>query len=403
LDFKEFSFDERVQEGVEAIGFEKATPVQEQVIPMILEGHDVIASAQTGTGKTAAFLLPIIHKIITSEQNSHQVKALIIVPTRELAVQIDQQMEGFSYFTPVSSIAVYGGTDGTSFAQEKKALSKGADVIIGTPGRLIAHLIMGYVNISELKYLILDEADRMLDMGFFEDIMKIISYLPEKRQNLLFSATMPQKIRTLAKKVLTEPKEVNIAMSKPAEKILQIAYVVYKNQKIPLVSYLLQSKQLRSVLIFCSTKISAKELSATLKKKGIKVADIHSDLTQEKREEALRGFKARRINVLVATDILSRGIDIEDIDLVINFDVPNDGEDYIHRIGRTARAEADGVAITLIDEKSQGSFMEIEELLGNPVHKAQMPKELGEAPEYKPRKRRPFQNRRFSGKKKFKR
>ena len=402
MDFKTFSFDKRLEEGIDAIGFEEATPIQEQVIPMILNGDDVIASAQTGTGKTAAFLLPIIHKIISGEENHHQVKGLIIVPTRELAVQIDQQMEGFSYFTPVSSIAVYGGTDGISYAQEKKALSDGADVIIGTPGRLIAHFNMGYVKVSDLKYLILDEADRMLDMGFYDDIMKIISYLPEKRQNLMFSATMPNKIRTLAKKVLSNPKEVNIAMSKPAEKILQIAYVVYSKQKIPLVSYLLQSKQLRSVLIFCSTKISAKELAKTLKKKGIKVADIHSDLTQDKREDALRSFKARRINVLVATDILSRGIDIEDIDLVINFDVPNDGEDYIHRIGRTARAEADGVAITLIDEDSQYKFLEIEELLGHPLHKSQVPQELGETPEYNPKKRRPFQKRRFP-RKKFKR
>jgi len=402
LDFKTFSLDKRLEEGIDTIGFEEATPIQEQVIPMILNGDDVIASAQTGTGKTAAFLLPIIHKIISGEENHHQVKGLIIVPTRELAVQIDQQMEGFSYFTPVSSIAVYGGTDGISYAQEKKALSDGADVIIGTPGRLIAHFNMGYVKVSDLKYLILDEADRMLDMGFYDDIMKIISYLPKKRQNLMFSATMPNKIRTLAKKVLSNPKEVNIAMSKPAEKILQIAYVVYSKQKIPLVSYLLQSKQLRSVLIFCSTKISAKELAKTLKKKGIKVADIHSDLTQDKREDALRSFKARRINVLVATDILSRGIDIEDIDLVINFDVPNDGEDYIHRIGRTARAEADGVAITLIDEDSQYKFLEIEDLLGHPLHKSQVPQELGETPEYNPKKRRPFQKRRFP-RKKFKR
>jgi superfamily II DNA/RNA helicase len=399
MEFKEFSLDERLLEGIDAIGFTEATPIQEQVIPLIMQGDDVIASAQTGTGKTAAFLLPVIHKIIT-EKHDDQVKALIIVPTRELAVQIDQQMEGFSYFTPVSSIAVYGGTGGESFAQEKKALSKGADVIIGTPGRLIAHLNMGYVNISELKYLILDEADRMLDMGFFDDIMKIISYLPEKRQNLLFSATMPQKIRMLAKKVLHNPKEVSIAMSKPAEKILQLAYVVYKKQKIPLVAYLLQSKQLRSVLIFCSTKSSTKEVAKTLKKKGLKVADIHSDLDQTKREEALRAFKARRINVLVATDILSRGIDIEDIDLVINFDVPNDGEDYIHRIGRTARAEADGVAITLIDEDSQRDFADIEKLLGESVYKSQVPKEMGDAPEYNPGKRRPYQNRRFGGKKK---
>lgn len=399
MDFKAFSFDERLEEGIDAIGFQKATPIQEQVIPLIMNGQDVIASAQTGTGKTAAFLLPIIHKIITGEQD-HQVKALIIVPTRELAVQIDQQMEGFSYFTPVSSIAVYGGTDGTSYTQEKKALSDGADVIIGTPGRLISHFNMGYVKVSELKYLILDEADRMLDMGFYDDIMKLISYLPKKRQTLMFSATMPNKIRTLAKTVLSNPNEISIAMSKPAEKILQIAYVVYSNQKIPLVSYLLQTKKLRSVLIFCSTKLSTKQLSSTLKKKGINVADIHSDLKQEERENALRSFKARRINVLVATDILSRGIDIEDIDLVINFDVPNDGEDYIHRIGRTARAEADGVAITLIDENSQGKFLEIEELLGETLHKSQVPKELGESPEYKPGKRKPFVKRGWTKKKK---
>ena len=385
MKFKEFKLDPRVLEGIEAIGYETATPVQEQAIPVILEGKDIIASAQTGTGKTAAFLLPVIHKIIAAKSDEH-IKALVIVPTRELAMQIDQQMEGFSYFTSVSSIAVYGGTDGTSFSQEKQALSEGADVIIGTPGRLIAHLIMGYVKVQELDYLILDEADRMLDMGFYDDIVRIISYLPEKRQNLMFAATMPGKIRLLAKKVLNNPLEINIAVSKPVEKILQLAYIVYTNQKIPLVKHILQSKKLQSVLIFCSTKISTKELGKVLKQTGLATEQIHSDLGQKDRENVLLKFKNRELNILVATDILSRGIDIEDIDLVINFDVPNDGEDYIHRIGRTARAKSDGIAITIVNEKEQRRFLSIEELLGNPVYKAKVPDQLGATPAYSPGK-----------------
>lgn len=385
MNFKEFNFNSGLLEGINAIGYETATPVQEQTIPPILQGRDVIAAAQTGTGKTAAFLLPIIHKILASKQDEH-IKALVVVPTRELAMQIDQQMEGFSYFTAVSSIAVYGGTDGSSFSQEKQALSEGADVIIGTPGRLIAHLNMGYVKIKSLEYLILDEADRMLDMGFNDDIMKIISYLPKKRQNLLFAATMPGKIRELTRKILNNPVEVNIAISKPVEKVLQTAYIVYDNQKIPLVKHLLKSKRLQSVIIFCSTKSSTKELSKHLKKNGLSSDEIHSDLDQKNREKVLLEFKSRKLNILVATDILSRGIDIEDIDLVINYDVPNDGEDYIHRIGRTARAEAEGIAITFVNEKEQNRFLEIEELLGEPVHKAKVPEQLGDTPSYNPRK-----------------
>jgi superfamily II DNA/RNA helicase len=379
LNFKEFDFDPVLLEGIEAMGYSKATPIQEQVIPLIIEGKDVMASAQTGTGKTAAFLLPVIHKIISSKQDDF-IKVLIIVPTRELAVQIDQHMEGLSYFTKVSNIAVYGGTDGASFSREKQALSEGADIVIGTPGRLIAHLNMGYVKVNTLKYLILDEADRMLDMGFFDDIMKIISYLPEKRQNLLFAATMPGKIRELIRKVLNNPQEINISVSKPAEKVLQVAYRVYENQKIGLVKHLLQGKKLRSVLIFCSTKSKAKQLSKEIKVTGSTIGEIHSDLEQKERETVLMNFKNRSLNILVATDILSRGIDIEDIDLIINYDVPNDGEDYIHRIGRTARAEAEGIAITLISEKEYRKFLQIEELLGKPVAKSVLPSHLGEAP-----------------------
>ncbi|MTI22729.1 DEAD/DEAH box helicase [Fulvivirga sp. RKSG066] len=386
MKFEDIGLNEKLVEGINAIGFKETTEVQEKAIPVILQNKDVIASAQTGTGKTAAFLLPVINKILQNNSNDRHIGALVIVPTRELAVQIDQQMEGLSYYTQVSSIAVYGGGDGSSFNREKKALSQGADVIIGTPGRLIAHLNMGYVKIDQLDCLVLDEADRMLDMGFHDDIMKIISYLPKKRQNLLFSATMPNKIRDLAKKILHEPEEISIAISKPAERIAQAAFVVYDNQKIPLAKHLLTAKKLQSVIIFCSTKTSAKQLNKELVKLGLSSKDIHSDLDQVEREHVLREFKNRKLNILVATDILSRGIDVEDIDLVINYDVPNDGEDYIHRIGRTARAAAKGVAFTFINEKEQNRFLQIEELLGAPVIKAKNPQSVGTGPEYKPRK-----------------
>ena len=283
MNFSDFGFNPDLMEGISAMGFEKPTPIQEQAIPAILEGKDIIGSAQTGTGKTAAFLLPVIQNIIASREAS-KTRALVIVPTRELAQQIDQQMEGFSYFTPVSSIAVYGGGDGSIFAQEKKALTEGTEVVICTPGRMIAHLNNNYVKFDSLKYLILDEADRMLDMGFFEDIMKIIQYLPKQRQNLMFAATMPDEIRKLARKVLHQPVELNIAVSKPAEKILQVAYVVYESQKLPLVTHLLKGRDLKSVIVFCSTKLSAKQLGRQLKREGLKAQDIHSDLDQKERE-----------------------------------------------------------------------------------------------------------------------
>lgn len=383
MNFNEFGFDTRLLEGIEAMGFETATEIQVKAIPVILAGKDLIGSAQTGTGKTAAFLLPIANELLFLHENK-QIKALIIVPTRELAVQIDQHMEGLSYFTSVSSIAVYGGTDGATFSKERQALIDGADVVVCTPGRMIAHLNMGYVNFDGLQYLVIDEADRMLDMGFVDDIMKIISYLPEQRQTLMFSATMPNEIRYLAKKVLTNPEEINIAMSKPAEKIMQLAYVVYEKQKVPLLRYILQSAGNHIVLVFCSRKSSAKELARELKKLGLIAEDIHSDLEQDDREKLLMRFKNRELKILIATDILSRGIDVENIDMVINFDLPHDGEDYIHRIGRTARAEESGVAITFISQKEQHKFAEIEKMLEKPVYKGVVPVQFGEAPSYNP-------------------
>ena len=382
MKFTEFGFDERLMEGIEASNYQDATAVQEQVIPFILKDKDIIASAQTGTGKTAAFLLPIINKILTEPSNVDAITALVIVPTRELAIQIAQHLEGLSYFTNVSSIAVYGGGDGHAFVQEKKALSQGADFVVCTPGKMMAHIKMGYVKLQELKYLILDEADRMLDMGFYDDIMFIIKQLPAKRQNLLFSATMPPKIRTLARTILNKPEEVNISLSKPPEKIIQQAYLVYDAQKIPLILHLLKEKVFKAVLIFCSSKLSVKELTRTLKRNKINAGEIHSDLDQDLRE-----------------DILSRGIDIDNIDLVINYDVPHDGEDYVHRIGRTARAEADGTAYTLVSLKEQRKFMAIEKLIGKEVTKMGIPADLGEQPDYNATNSKPFNQ---GNKRKFK-
>jgi ATP-dependent RNA helicase RhlE len=316
-----------------------------------------------------------------------QVSALIIVPTRELAIQIAQHVEGLSYFTNISSIAVFGGNDGSNFINEKKALQMGADIVVATPGRMIAHLNMGYVALKGLQFLVLDEADRMLDMGFQDDISKIISFLPVKRQTLLFSATMPDKIRQLARAILQKPVEINIAISKPPEKIIQRAFVIYDSQKLPLVKYLLKNTQFKSVLIFCSRKQSVKQLAKELERSRFVIGEMHSDLEQSDREAVLSKFTAGRLPILVATDILSRGIDIDTIDLVINYDVPHDGEDYVHRIGRTARAEAEGMAFTLIGEKEQNRFASIEALLGKPVEKAVVSGELGPTPIYQPRGR----------------
>ena len=385
--FTDFNFDSNLLEGIEASGYETATPVQEKVIPAILAGQDIIASAQTGTGKTAAFLLPIMNRLL-KHRIEGQISALIVVPTRELAIQIGQHLEGLSYFTNISSISVFGGNDGGNFATEKQALRSGADIVVCTPGRMIAHLNMGYVALKQLQFLVLDEADRMLDMGFNDDIMKILSFAPADRQTLLFSATMPEKILKLAKNILRNPVQINIALSKPPEKIVQQAFVVYDAQKLEIVKYLLKTIPYKSALVFCSRKHSVKQLAKELQRARFEIGEMHSDLEQSSRENIMNKFAGGRLPVLVATDILSRGIDIDTIDLVINYDVPHDGEDYVHRIGRTARAEADGMAVTLVSEKEQNRFAAIEELLGKAVEKAKVPESLGQTPAYHPRKPR---------------
>ena len=385
LTFKDFNFEPQLMEGLQAMNFEKPTPIQQQAIPIILNKRDIIACAQTGTGKTAAFLLPVINKIIQSPGDF--IHTLIIVPTRELAIQIDEALQGFAYFAPLSHIAIYGGTGGISFEQERKALTHGANVIIATPGRLISHLNMGYVKISELQFLILDEADRMLDMGFNDDLNKIISFIPKKRQTLMFSATMPPKIRELAKKTLHEPEQINIALSKPAAGVMQAAYIVYDTQKVDLLKSLLRDKKIPSILIFSGTKEKVKLLERELLRLKFNAAAIHSDLDQDQRNEVLRNFKNRTLQILVATDILSRGIDIDSIGLVVNYDVPGDAEDYVHRVGRTARAETTGVALTFVSPHDQRRFLRIEELIGYEVKKLALPVEIGAGPAYEPHKK----------------
>lgn len=388
IEFKDLGFHESLMESLDAMGFSTATPIQEQAIPKIIEGKDLIGCAQTGTGKTAAFLLPVIDFLVKNpRKQANGIRAMVIVPTRELAIQIDQQMEGFSYFVGLSSLPVYGGGDSMSWEQQRKALEQGADLIIATPGRLIAHIQMGYVNLSEVEFLILDEADRMLDMGFYDDLMSIITKLPTKRQNLMFSATMPPKIRELANKILNNPDQVNLALSKPAEGVLQSAYLVYDAQKLPLIKLLLKDKDLPSIIIFCSRKNTVREINRELQKSGFKSRAISSDLEQNEREEVLLAFRNRKLQILVATDVLSRGIDIKDINLVINYDVPGDAEDYVHRVGRTARASTTGVAITLINEFDMRGFGDIERLIERVITKSPLPEELGEGPAYDPNKR----------------
>ena len=385
MKFSELHLNGNVLEALDAMRFEECTPIQEQSIPVILEGRDLIAVAQTGTGKTAAYLLPILNKLSEGGHPADAINCIVMAPTRELAQQIDQQMEGFSYFMPVSSVAVYGGNDGVLFEQQKRGLTLGADVVIATPGRLIAHLSLGYVDLSRVSYFILDEADRMLDMGFYDDIMQIVKFLPKERQTIMFSATMPAKIQQLAGNILNNPAEVKLAVSKPAEKIVQAAYVCYENQKLGIIRSLFAEETPERVIIFASSKLKVKEVTKALKQMKLNVGEMHSDLEQAQREEVMYEFKAGRINILVATDIVARGIDIDDIRLVINYDVPHDSEDYVHRIGRTARANNDGVALTFVSEKEQSNFKSIENFLEKDIYKIPIPAELGEAPEYKPR------------------
>jgi superfamily II DNA/RNA helicase len=382
MNFSELGIHDDLIDAISYMGFKDATPIQEQAIPIILDGNDLIACAQTGTGKTAAFLLPILD--LLADMPGGVTSTLIIVPTRELAIQIDQQVQGIGYTMGINSIAIYGGSDGDDWGQQKTALTKGADIVVATPGKLISHLNMGYVKFDTIKFLVLDEADRMLDIGFYDDIVKIISFIPKERQTLMFSATMAPKIRNLASKVLTNPKEINIAVSKPAEGVLQAAYLIYNQQKNGFISHLIkENPDYNSILIFCSTKKAVSELTRVLRSEKLPAEAISSDLEQAKREEVLQGFRSKRTRILVATDVMSRGIDIKDINLVINYDVPQDAEDYVHRVGRTARADSTGVALTLVNEDDMYSFHQIEQLIEREVFKIPLPDKFGEGPAWK--------------------
>ena len=381
--FDELDLNDDVLDALEAMRFETCTPIQEKCIPEILSGRDVLGVAQTGTGKTAAYLLPVLSKLADGGYPQDAINCVIMSPTRELAQQIDQAMQGFSYYlNGVSSLAIYGGNDGNRYDQELKSLSAGADVIIATPGRLISHINMGNADFSKVSFFILDEADRMLDMGFSEDIMKIAKELPETCQTIMFSATMPDKIEDLAKTLLKNPVEVKVAVSKPAEKIKQSAYVCYENQKLGIIKELFGRGDMKRVIVFSGKKQKVKLINRALLQMHINSGEMHSDLDQAERDQMLYKFKTGQIDVLVATDILSRGIDIDDIAMVINFDVPHDSEDYVHRIGRTARADRDGVAITFVSDEEAYYFKQIEKFLEKDIEKTPLPEGLGEAPDY---------------------
>jgi len=370
--FDELNLNPELLESIGYMGFRETTPIQEKAIPVILTGSDLIACAQTGTGKTAAYLLPLMNHIC--EQRSGHTHSLILVPTRELAIQIDNQIQGLAYTLNITSLAIYGGGDGSGWDQEKTALSKGADIIVATPGRLISHLNQGYVNFKQIEVLVLDEADRMLDIGFYDDLMHIISFLPKKRQTLMLSATMPPKIRTLSKHIMKSPAEIALEMSKPADGVIQAIYRLDDNQKLPLIKSLLADNPVYdSILIFSSTKKKVSEIVKGLRPKESRVEGISSDLEQKEREDVLLRFRAHRTRVLVATDVLSRGIDIKDISLVINYDVPSDAEDYVHRVGRTARAETTGLAVTLVTRADNHKMERIEKLIGYKVYNATLP------------------------------
>lgn len=398
--FDELDLGDALLDALDAMHFDKCTPIQEMAIPPALQGNDIMAIAQTGTGKTAAYLLPVIEKLTYGQYPTDSINCIIMTPTRELAMQIDRQMEGFAYFLPVSSLPIYGGTDGREFSRQKQGLKQGADVVIATPGRLLAHLQMGYCDLSKVSFFILDEADRMLDMGFFDDIMAIAKHLPADRQTLMFSATMPQKIKQLAGSLLSNPIEVKTAVSRPAEAIEQSAAILYEPQKEAMLIHLLKTKANKRVIVFVASKLKVKDLTRTLRRAGIKAAEMHSDLEQDRREDVMLAFRAGRIDILVATDIVARGIDIDDIAMVVNFDVPREAEDYVHRIGRTARAGAGGKAVTLVGPKDQSRFAAIEHFLRCSVTKETIPEALGETPVYSPSPSRNDKNKksRFSHK-----
>ncbi len=383
--FDELYLNDNILDAHDDMHFETCTPIQEACIPEILDGRDLIGVAQTGTGKTAAYLLPILSLIDDGYYPEEAINCVVMSPTRELAQQIDQAMEGFGYYLKgISSVPVYGGNDGGRYDQETRGLQLGANVVIATPGRLISHITMKHADLSQVSFFVLDEADRMLDMGFSDDILKIASYLPDTCQTIMFSATMPQKIEQLAKTLLKNPVEVKLAVSRPADNIMQAAYVCHENQKLGIIRHLFKNNELSRVIIFAGSKLKVKEINRSLRQMNINCGEMHSDLDQSQRDEMMYRFKSGQVDVLVATDIVARGIDIDDIATVMNYDVPHDSEDYVHRIGRTARAQRDGKAITLVRGREISDFMQIEKFLGYAVEKLPLPEGLGEAPEYKP-------------------
>ena len=383
--FDELYLEDAILDGLDAMNFQEATPIQEQTIPVILEGKDLIACAQTGTGKTAAYVLPIINELSKGNHPENSVNAVIMAPTRELALQIDQQIEGFTYYVPISAVAIYGGTDGIAWEQQRRGLEMGADIVIATPGRLLSYIKLGVVDLSSVSFFVLDEADRMLDMGFYDDIMQVYNQLPHTCQTVMFSATMPPKIRTLANHILKNPEEVEIAISRPRESIMQTAYICYNMQKVKIIEDLFSTSRPKRVIIFSSSKMNVKDLAKTLKRQKFNVEEMHSDLEQSKREEVMRDFKNGKIDILVATDVVARGIDITDIRLVINFDIPHDPDDYVHRIGRTARGtDGEGLAITFVAPEEQTAFKKIEDFLGKEVYKIPVDSKFGAVPEYTP-------------------
>jgi len=382
--FEDLDLHPDIEDGLWSMGFETATPIQGEAIPHALKGTDILGIAQTGTGKTAAFLLPTMDRIMDTPKDG-KVKALIVVPTRELAIQIDQAAQGFAYYTGITSLAIYGGGTGKEFAQEKKALTEGADIIIVTPGRMLSHLTLGYVDLSSLEVLILDEADRMLDMGFHQDIMRIASHCRKERQTLLFSATMPDRMRSLAHELLRNPVTVQLALSKPAAKVKQGAYVLFDHQKDAVLVDVLKDRNVKSGIVFTSRKRTVGQVVRALRKAGIACGKMSSDLEQSEREEVMLAFRQQKLPILVATDVVSRGIDIDSIELVVNYDVPPNEEDYVHRIGRTARAERKGEAITLVTPDDMRRFGRIEKLIEKEVPKLEIPKSLGAAPDYDPK------------------
>lgn len=401
MKFNELGLNELVLEAIDHMGFENATPIQQFAIPEIIANHDLLACAQTGTGKTAAFILPILHKLTGKEDTS--INTLVLVPTRELAIQIEQEIQGLSYFVSVGSTAIYGGGDGARWEEQKSALVEGTDIIVATPGKLLSHMMQGYVDFSQLEHLILDEADKMLDMGFSDDIERIISHLPKKRQTLLFSATMPTKIKNLASKILIHPKEIALSISKPAAGVTQHVIFAFDEQKNPVLDFILKERaNYDSIIIFTSAKSKVHEIVYALRKAGYKnTQGVSSNLEQEEREEVLRGFRSKRTRILVATDVMSRGIDIKEINLVINYDAPRDAEDYVHRIGRTARANTKGEAFTLINQKDMPKLSRIERLIEMEIQRVTLPEEFGPVPEWKTSEKPSNGNKNRNKKRKF--